>query len=218
MIKIGIEINGVLRDTVGKFKQLYEKYLIDGNMNEFTGKIYKLDTSGNTEETIVEDFEYIIKSDVDSLDMMKHFAFRNQEELFSFMFEEYSMELFGHAQSSEMNTFNILNDVYINLRDNYDISVISDEMGKSKPASLFFLSKFGCLIEKIIFYNEITKNEILNNFDVLITSNPDLLLKNTDNTLMVKYNTIYNKHISSKYEISSLSEFEEILNQIEKDV
>jgi hypothetical protein len=218
MIKIGIEINGVLRDTVGKFKQLYEKYLIDGNLNEFTGKIYKLDTSGNTEETVVEKFEYSIKSDVDSLDMMKHFSFKNQEELFSFMFEEYSMELFGHAQSSEMNTFNILNDMYLNLRDNYDISIISDEIGKSKPSSLFFLSKFGCLIEKILFYNEITKKEILNNFDVLITSNPDLLLKNTSGTLMVKYNTIYNKHVSSKYEINSLSEFEGILKQIEKDV
>jgi hypothetical protein len=218
MIKIGIEINGVLRDTVGKFKQLYEKYLIDGNLNEFTGKIYKLDTSGNTEETVVEKFEYSIKSDVDSLDMMKHFSFKNQEELFSFMFEEYSMELFGHAQSSEMNTFNILNDMYLNLRDNYDISIISDEIGKSKPSSLFFLSKFGCLIEKILFYNEITKKEILNNFDILITSNPDLLLKNTSGTLMVKYNTIYNKHVSSKYEINSLSEFEEILKQIEKDV
>ena len=29
MMRIGIEINGVLRDTIGKFTQLYEKHLID---------------------------------------------------------------------------------------------------------------------------------------------------------------------------------------------
>lgn len=218
MIKIGIEINGVLRDTVGKFKQLYEKYLIDGNMNEFTGKIYKLDTSGNTEETLVEEFDYEILSDIDSLDMMKHFSFRNGEELFSFMFEEYTMELFGHAQSSEMNTFNVLNDLYVELRNKYDMSIISDEIGKSKPSSLFFLSKFGCLIEKVIFYNDFTKDSILNSFDILLTSKPDLLLKKDTNQVIVKYNTIYNKHISSKYEINSLSEFGDMIKKITEDV
>jgi hypothetical protein len=218
MIKIGIEINGPLRDTVGKFKQLYEKYLIDGNFNEFTGKIYKLDTSGNTEETLVEEFNYEILSEIDSLDMMKHFSFRNSEELFSFMFEEYTMELFGHAQSSEMNTFNVLNDLYVELRDKYDMSIISDEIGKSKPSSLFFLSKFGCLIEKVIFYNDFTKDSILNSFDILLTSKPDLLLKKDTNQVIVKYNTNYNKHISSKYEINSLSEFGDMIKKITEDV
>ncbi len=29
MMRIGVEINGVLRDTIGKFKNLYEKYIIE---------------------------------------------------------------------------------------------------------------------------------------------------------------------------------------------
>ena len=52
MKKIGIEINGVLRDTIGKFTQVYEKHMIeesdDGN------KTYEIDLSGNTEENTVE--------------------------------------------------------------------------------------------------------------------------------------------------------------------
>jgi hypothetical protein len=149
MMRIGIDINGVLRDTIGKFTQLYEKHLIDSAEEGFLGNTYKLDVSGNTEliETEIEPFEYKLLSEVDSLELDKHFSFKNKEELFSFMYEEYSMELFGHAPSTEMTTFNILNDLYYDFRDNSELLIVSSEIGKSKPSSLFFLSKFGCLLE-----------------------------------------------------------------------
>jgi hypothetical protein len=219
MKKIGIEINGVLRDTIEKFKQVYEKHLVDLNQEDFTNQTFNIDLSGNTEENEVSElFKYEILSDVDSLDLIKHFSFQNKEELFSFMFEEYTMELFGHAPSTEMTTFNTLNDLYYELRDNYDISIVSDEIGKSKPASLFFLSKFGCLIEKIMFYSEITKNDMWNNIDILLTANPTLLLEKPENKIVVKYNTNYNKQIKSEFEINTLSEFNEILKKIESYV
>ena len=41
---------------------------------------------------------------------------------------------------------------------------------------LFFLSKFGCLIEKIKFYSNSTINSMWDEIDVLLTANPDLLL------------------------------------------
>ena len=219
MTKIGIEINGVLRDTIEKFKQIYEKHLIDLNQEDFVSQTFNIDLSGNTEENqISEPFKYEILSDVDSLDLMKHFSFQNKEELFSFMFEEYTMELFGHAPSTEMTTFNMLNDLYYELRDSYEMSIVSDEIGKSKPASLFFLSKFSCLIEKIMFYSEITKNDMWNSVDILLTANPTLLLEKPENKIVVKYNTNYNKQIKSEYEINTLSEFNEILKKIESYV
>lgn len=218
-MRIGVEINGVLRDTIEKFKQIYEKHLIELNQEDFTNQTFNIDLSGNTEENeISESFKYEILSEVDSLDLTKHFSFQNKEELFSFMFEEYTMELFGHAPSTEMTTFNTLNDLYYNLRDVYDISIVSDEIGKSKPASLFFLSKFGCLIEKIMFYSEITKNDMWDSVDILLTANPTLLLKKPENKIVVKYNTNYNKQIKSEYEINTLSEFNEILKKIESYV
>ena len=133
------------------------------------GQTFELDLSGNTEIINSEEssFEYKKLSDVTSLDLMSHFSFKNNEELFNFMYEEYAMELFGHAPSTEMTTFHILNDFYLEFRDNHEISIISDEIGKSKPSSLFFLSKFGCLIENISFYNEVTKEEILSKFDLI---------------------------------------------------
>jgi hypothetical protein len=219
MKKIGIEINGVLRDTIGKFTQLYEKHLIDKSENDLSNPTYIIDLSGNTEVVLLDEpFKYEILSDVTSLDLITHFSFPSKDELYSFMYEEYTMELFGHAPSTEMLSFNILNDVYYNLRDKYELMIVSDEIGRSKPSSLFFLSKFGCLLEKIIFYSEVTKNYMWNDVDILLTANPDLLLNKPDNKIVIKFITEYNKHIKSEYEIMSLSDLELTIKKIEDNV
>ncbi len=165
--RIGIEINGVLRDTIGKFKQLYDQHMVGKYEFESIDKTFNVEFSGDTEEIAKIDenidvnyFEYKVISDVTSLNLLDHFSFPTKDDLYSFMYEEYTMELFGHAPSTEMTTFNTLNELYYDLRDNYDILIVSDEIGKSKPSSLFFLSKFGCLIEKVLFYSEITKNKM----------------------------------------------------------
>ena len=213
MLRIGIEINGVLRDTIGKFTQLYEKHLIDEI--ESNNPTYLMDLSGNTEVALLDDpFKYEKLSDVTSLNLLDHFSFPSKDELYSFMYEEYTMELFGHAPSTEMMTFNILNDIYHNLRDKYDLIIVSDEIGRSKPSSLFFLSKFGCLLEKVFFYSEVTKNDMWNSVDILLTANPDLLLNKPSNKIVIKYETEFNQNVESEHTIKSLSEFEDKLTKI----
>lgn len=220
MTRIAIDINGVLRDTIGKFDQLYEKHLIEKNEDQFLGQTYELDMSGNTEiiETTEDNFKYEKLSEVTTLNLNEHYSFKSSEELFSFMYEEYAMELFGHAPSTEMTTFNMLNDLYFDLRDDNELLVVSMEIGKSKPSSLFFLSKFGCLLEKVIFFSEVTKNDMWNQVDILLTADPGLLLDKPTNKIVVKFNTPYNKQISSEYEVSSLSEFGEILKKLKENV
>ena len=197
-MRIGIEINGVLRNTIGKIEQTYQKFLID-----------KTDGIENKDS-----FEYGMTLPVDSLVLKNHFKFGNDEELFSFLYEEFPMEIFGHAQSSEYSTFNDLNDVYINLRDNHDLIIVSDEIGKSKPASLFFISKFGCQLEKIKFYSNYTINSMWDEIDLLLTSNPALLLEYPSDKILIKYETDYNKNIKTSHCIKSLKELEDKLKEI----
>jgi len=219
-MRIGIDVNGVLRDTIGKFDQLYEKHMIDKPLDESLGQTFELDMSGNTSLVELEEstFEYKKVSDVTSLDLSKHYTFKSNEELFSFSYEEYAMELFGHAPSTEMTTFNMLNDLYFEFRDNNELLVVSNEIGKSKPSTLFFLSKFGCLIEKVLFFSEVTKNNMWREVDILLTANPELLLEKPQGKFVIKYNTNYNKQIESEYEISSLSEFGGVLKTIKENV
>ena len=215
-MRLAIEINGVLRDTISKFKQLYEKYLIDLNNLDSENQIYNLDSEGNLEkETETLPFKYEIKNEVTSLELLNHFSFPSKDDLYSFMYEEYTMELFGHAQSTEMNTFLVLNEFYYKTRENYNILIVSDEIGKSKPSSLFFLSKFGCLIEEVFFYSQSTKNLLWDKIDILLTANPDLLLNKPNGKVLIKFKTDYNKHVDSKFEIESISDLEETLDKIQ---
>ena len=197
-MRIGIEINGVLRDTIGKLEMVYKKYLIDktDGIDEF------------------ESFEYGMNLPVTSLKLREHFNFKDDEEFFSFLYEEFPMEIFGHAGSTETMTFNDFNDFYVEFRNEHDILIVSDEIGKSKPASLFFLSKFGCLTEKVKFYSNTTINSMWDEIDLLLTSNPSLLLNYPKNKIIVKFNTEYNKDVKVEHEINSFKEIKEKIKQI----
>jgi len=217
-MKIAIEVNGVLRDTVEKFKQVYEKHMVDENSDEtyVNPSTFNVDNDGNTNEIIPQEhFGYKILSDVTSLNLENHFTFRSKEEFYSFMYEEFPMHIFGHAPSTEMTTFNDFNDFYTSFRDEHEITIISDEIGKSKPATLFFLSKFGCLVENIIFYNVLTKDKVLSSFDLIVTSNPDILINYSDKTSLIKFETEYNKQTTSEYSINSIKEISEKIKEIQ---
>jgi len=213
MKRIGIEINGVLRDTIGKFTQVYEKHMVEESDDE--NKTYEIDLSGNTKENTTENnFEYKIINDVTSLELMSHFTFKDSDELYSFMYEDFVMQIFGHAGSTETFTFNDLNDFYINFRDNYEIIIVSDEMGRSKPASLFFLSKFGCLVENIKFYSNSTLQNLWNSLDILVSANPKLIENAPENKTVIKYETPYNKNVTCEYEITELKKLNKIIKNI----
>ena len=194
-MRIGVEINGVLRDTLKKISEVYEKWYIENPYkdDEEKGEIY---------------------SELESLDIMKHLKFKDEDELYNFLYKEYTMEIFGHSGSVEYNGMNDLNDFYIDMRDNHDIMIVSDEIGKSKPASLFFLSKFGCLIESIKFYSESTINSLWSSVDILLTANPNLLLNHSDSVTIIKYETSYNKDIESKHSITTLKELKSKIEEI----
>jgi hypothetical protein len=201
-MKIGIEINGVLRDTLTKIQQEYEKWYLNENWKEL--KLIEDDS----------EIERKVISDVTSLELNNHLAFKNQDEIYDFLYKEHTMEIFGHASSVEYNGMNDLNDFYVDTRDNHDILIVSDEMGKSKPASLFFLAKFGCLVEQVKFYSESTINSLWDSIDILLTANSNLLLNHPEGKIVIKYNTTYNSDIKTEYSISTLKELKTKIEEI----
>ena len=194
-MRIGVEINGVLRDTLKKISEVYEKWYIENPYKDDKekGEIY---------------------SELESLDIMKHLKFKDEDELYNFLYKEYTMEIFGHSGSVEYNGMNDLNDFYLDMREIHDIIIVSDEIGKSKPASLFFLSKFGCLIENVKFYSESTINSLWSSVDILLTANPNLLLNHPNSITVIKYETTYNKDIESTHTITTIKDLKSKIEQI----
>jgi hypothetical protein len=198
-MRIGIELNGVLRDTLKKIQQEYEKWYLNNPFKE---------------ENEEDDFKHEVMSDLTSLDIMNHLKFKNEDELYDFLYKEHTMEIFGHAGSVEPSGLLELNEFYLDMREFHDIIVVSDEIGKSKPASLFFISKFGCLVESVKFYSESTINSLWDSVDILLTANPKLLLNHPKNKIVIKFNTIYNEGIESDFNISSLKELKTKIQEI----
>lgn len=194
-MRIGIELNGVLRDTLKKIQQEYEKWYIDNPFKE------------------ENEFEYKVISDLNSLNISQHLSFKDEDEVYNFLYKEHTMEIFGHAGSVETSSMMDFNDFYLNMRDEHDILIVSDEIGKSKPASLFFISKFGCLVEAVKFYSESTINSLWDSVDILLTANPQLLLNHPEGKVVIKYDTTYNSDIKTKYSISKLKELEEKIKE-----
>jgi Cdc6-like AAA superfamily ATPase len=129
-MRIAFEVNGVLRDTIKKLESTYEKYLID-----------ELEVGEEGDQ-----FQYEIVRPINTEVIKDHFKFQSEDELYEFIYIENPMTIFGHAPSTEMNTFQVLNQIYKELRNEDQIIIVSDEIGRSKPSTLFFLSKFGCEI------------------------------------------------------------------------
>jgi len=213
-MKIAIDLNGVIRDVFTKTEQVYTKFYLEDKTEDEDTKVYDEEEGEWVDVGDEDDFEYGLNLPVTSLDLINHFKFKNSDELYDFFYVDFPMNIFGHSPSVSGNTFNIVNDFYINYRDNCEISIISDEIGKSKPATLFFLSKYGCLIENIKFYSKITLEHTFSQFDVIITSNPDILSLETEDKVVVKYETTYNKEFESDYTIKCVSELDDIIKTL----
>lgn len=213
-MRIAFDVNGVLRDTFLKAEQLYQKFYIDEFVEEKTSS-FNEETEEFTEEVIEDDFKYELDLPVKSLDNLEeHFKFKSKDDLFNFFYIDFPMQIFGHAPSISANTFNIVNEIYEDLRDEHDLLIVSDEIQKSKPATLFFLSKYGSLIEKIKFYSNITIDSMWDEVDILITANPNHIIDRPSNKTVIKYKTTYNEEIDSEYTIDSIEDFKELYNKL----
>ena len=99
MIRVAIEIDGVLRDTYTKLEQIYQKFLIDEL------------------ELVDDDFKFEIKKPYSTKNFDEHFMFKTDEEFFTFVYEEFAMEIFGHSPSTELSTFMDLQDLQIKFQN-----------------------------------------------------------------------------------------------------
>lgn len=213
-MRIAIDLNGVIRDIFTKTEQVYTKFYLEENNSDEELKEYNEETDEWEEKENVDDFEYGMNLPVTSMNLIDHFKFKDSDELYNFFYIDFPMNIFGHSPSVSGNTFNILNDLYVDYRDNNELTIISDEIGKSKPATLFFLSKYGCLIENIKFYSKITLEHTFEQFDIIITSNPDILSLERNGKKVIKYETTYNKQFDSDYTITCISELDDMLKTI----
>ena len=184
-MKIGLEINEVIRAFNYQLEYVFNKYI------------------GVTEETQVD----IEKNPVLSLDLIKYFPFPKEDDLLKFLYRDASLEIFGHADMLYENINTHLNNFVMDMRDFYDadVYIIGKEGMSAIPSTLFFLSKLACKVENIKF---VTKYEDMwGDMDIFITANPNTLKLKPEGKTTIKINTTYNADSEADYTFDTVTEF-----------
>lgn len=182
MARIGISINEVLRDTLSQLDYTYSKYISE------------------KETTVTRD-------EITSFDLTNHFEFESTKQLNRFLFDEASLEIFGHADQMFENLMTKFNMFLVDIdeEEEHSIELVSREYLKSIPSTLFFLSKLGCRATNIRFVKQ--NEDEWDGLDILITANPVALENKPDDKISVKIKAPYNSNSVADYELNSILEF-----------
>jgi hypothetical protein len=190
-MEIFISIDGVLRNTIQKFDYHYNDAYLSGDLPE-----------DNT-------FEYGVTEPIQNDNLLNSYKFQSKEEFEFFLFVEYPIEIFGHAGLSYSTTFTDLHKIiYENQEHNFTLIGL-DELGKSKPATLFFLSKNGYLGNNIKFIKSENIDDTWKNCDVWITDNKTIVDSCPKDKSVIKFNNVYNQYFTYHKEITKLTEIQE---------
>ena len=192
-ISIGIDLDHVIRDINKQIVKYYQK--------EFD-EVFDLD-----------DIDY-------SEDVMNTVCrFKNNKEKCIFLYEEYPLEIFGHAGQIERTLSRDLNAWIEKLgnQEEYDVDIFFYSMKEYNitiQSSYFFISKIGSRVRCTVFPKNF--DELSRFGDVFITSYPDNakeIKKRKKNVILIK--TKFNEG-SEKYSDLKYDSFREFLNDENK--
>lgn len=171
MIRIGIELNHVVR-----------------NINKQILKYYQKDINPMLE---LEDID-------EKDDVFKYAKFDSKADKNEFIYIDYPYEIFGVAKPMDKdlpaNMNNWLSELTNYEDDDVEIFFYSlNEEALTIQSSYFFLSKIGTRVRKIVFPKDI--KEVANQFDVVITTNKDVIDSLNNYVYKILIETGYNDYL-----------------------
>lgn len=219
MKTIGICINNVIRNHMNTLIYAYTKYSKSEEYNTPIEEINPFDLiphfpiEVNEKKEVMFDpnsidpYENMSVSDTGSafnaeaipqFETNKEYV-KNDEvkDVYDLMYNYASLEVFGRADLTYPNLFNtlkIINDV---IREfDSEIILINQESDKSKIATLFFLSKTGFNLNKVILTD--STSDIWQHVDVLITDHPKLIDEKPEGKKVVRVDNQWNRYTNVK--------------------
>jgi len=199
MIKIGIELNGVVRNVNKQILKYYQK---------------DINPSLDLDETDEKD------------DVFKYAKFESLTDKNDFIYIDYPYEIFGCAKTMSKDLPMLMNNWLSELTnyedDDVEISFFSlDEEALTIQSSYFFLSKIGTRVRQIVFPKNV--DDIKEAYNVIISANKNVLdfFENNDGTYVVQISNKTNEKCKSNKKYDSLDDVikdEEFLKEVQEFV
>lgn len=217
-MKLGICIDGVVRNKFGQFESLYrKKYIFNPGLVHMNEDYEFVDRDSSAEEDKALELleQEKIHLPISTYDLTNHFEFDSTEEYNKFIQDYYAFELNATAPCFP-KAMDVVNRIQYMCEEKnmFDIYIISPGKEQSVSATLHFLTKNVCRIKNISF-REYTK-ELWNDFDVLITDCPEILDNKPEGKFSVKINQDYNINCKSDLDFQFLYHMysDETMNKI----
>jgi len=180
-MRIGINIDGVLRNLLGKLVATHTKYY-DGDV----------DINNIIDYELEKYFDFTISGETSG------------GTLTQFFYEDCSLEIFGYANEIEDQIVKKLNDFIKACEEDNKVILLTRECGRAIPSTLFFLSKTGAMCKNIKVIP--SYKEMWDECDILITTFPEVLKTKPEGKVSIKIERKYNKKDKADYSSKSTTE------------
>ena len=214
-MKIGISINGVLRDFFGRIENIHTKYFNPEDGQEVQVLDYDL------EKWLWFPKEEIVRKEMEfnpNFNMKEFLADENSDNhlvevvddeitVEDFVYDKCCLEIFGYADEIVDGAVQSVNDLELHLKmtgKEHKMIITSREAGRSVPSTLFFLSKTGCMIQDIKFTMGTT--DCWEFVDVMVTDHPEILNSKPEGKKVIKIEKPFNQEIPADYTVKSVRE------------
>lgn len=191
-MRVAIDLNDVVRAYTQQFASYYKK-AIDRSID-------------------------LDNLDVWTIDFKQIFKFESKKDFIKFVYDDYPYEIYGCAQTMNRNTGSRFSDWVKETEDfdfDIDLTIISTgEYGKTIGSTYYFLNKIGTKVRKINLY--LKPDSVWDEYDVIITANPDILMLKPENKISIKIDTSYNEEVKGDFTFESFLDFMYDLNILEE--
>ena len=155
-----------------------------------------------------------VKLPVSPYNILDSYHFESQEEFANFLTSE-APTVFGRAEETYHGIVHDFNKVCTVLKANgYKPVLISKEVGKTKPGTLFFLSFTGCEVEDIRFVSKL--EDFWEGVDILVTANPEVIALRPARKRAIKVHRAYNRDVKHVRRINNIKDLPKLLNIVDQ--
>jgi hypothetical protein len=188
---IAIDIDGVLRNIVAPVRKYFD---IDFE-NDITLNLYK-----SIPDPLLEyNFHAVVGMDI--------------EKFLNWMYVDRVFQIFAMAPRTYPTVIDDLN-IFAKTAEaqGYNVWISSVQHQQALTATLFWLSKFGCKVQRYHFFND-QKEKRTHGFDIAIDDSPEILkhIKNRTNKQAIRFLQPYNEQFDGIDTITKIDDLYELL-------
>jgi hypothetical protein len=225
-MRIGISINGVLRNYFNQIEVTHTKYfppeegeegikVLDYDLDKWV--TFPTEKSEQAEIEFDPNFDPFSSKSRDSVVDLDLEPVDDTITLNEFMYERCTLEIFGSADEMVKNAMTTLNGLILEYPE-HDFVVISRETGLSVPSTYFFLSKTSCMSQEVRFVTD--SRDSWKYVDVMVTDHPDVIESKPEDSTCVVVDKPYNNKYTNRnlIRIESIKELGDVLESLKETV